>query len=190
MQRSQPALRPLHLRNHIASVGATGLSLLCFLSLICFLATVGCEPPKDQPKAGMKSSSSHDHGHDHGHSHGDEHGPNGGHLVDVSPSNLHAEWAHDDEKELVSVYVDDFKKAGKVVEGVKIEVASEGNPAKSYELAVNDKGFYSIKDLELLTALEMAGDEKESKVKATLQMTVDGKPEQAAIVHHDHGHHH
>jgi len=149
-----------------------------------WILTTGCEPPASSSGKPTTADSKGHEGHDHSHNHG----PNGGHLVDLSPSDMHAEWAHNDESGMITVFFTDSLKAGLKVESAKIDLTVAGQEPKTYEFKVTDKGTYELESLELLTAIELCSGEPDSKVTAKLVAKIDGKEESSPIVHHDHGH--
>jgi hypothetical protein len=165
-----------------------GLYTLAGLSIL----VAGCQPSGTASSKPAADSHGHDHhGHSHeGHDHSSDHGPNGGHLVDLTPSNTHAEWAHDDESGKITLFFTDSIKAGQKVESAKIDLNVAGQEPKTYEFKVTEKGSYELESLELLTALELCSGEPDSKVTAKLVAKIDGKEESAPVVHHDHGHNH
>jgi len=176
----------------IFAVTVRNLAIISSTSV--WILASGCQPAAPTVmKANTSASSSHehdDHGHDHSHDHSHDHGPNGGHLVDLTPSKLHAEWAHDDDTGKITLYFSDSIKAGKKIESAKIELNVAGQESKTYDFTVTDKQTFELESVELLTAIELCSGEADSKVSAKLIVSVDGNAESAPIVHHDHGHNH
>jgi len=166
------------------------IRLLAVLSSasVWILAT-GCEPTAATVNKTASSTSS-DHGHDHGHDHSHDHGPNGGHLVDLAPIQMHAEWSHNDESGKITIHFTDLLNAGKKVDSAKIDLSVIGQEPKTYDFKATENGTYEIESVELLTAIELCTGEKDSKVSAKLIASVDGAEQTAPIVHHDHGHDH
>jgi len=81
---------------------AVGCGMLALFGFVL----IGCQPSSSgKPQAGKAAAGG---GHDHDH---DDHGPHGGHLLHLDPDGIHAEWDHDDDKKLITVYLDDFKTA-------------------------------------------------------------------------------
>src|SRR5690606_37181696 len=108
------------------------IAIVSLLVLIC-TASIGCKPQTPVAPTGSSASGTtdaHDHGDDHGHAH-EEHGPHGGHMVHLEPTGSHAEWAHDDEAHLLTVYLDDFD-AAKVVS--VIFIANIGEETQEFPL--------------------------------------------------------
>ncbi len=143
---------------------------------------VGCEAKKIEKAGGG--------GHEHSHAHED--GPHGGHMLDLLPDGGHAEWTHDDEKGILTIYLEELVAAGKKVEKVRVDLALQNNETKSYDLKVSEAdqhkiegAIFSIVDPQLVTTMEVPG------VKATLVVTADGKELKGSLAHdHDHGHKH
>lgn len=152
---------------------------------------LGCEVKRtaDKPAAGQNSASAPDHDHDHDHP---EHGPNGGHVAhfDTSPT-THFEWAHDDDKNLLSVFFEDLVSGGAKVESVVVRVTSSGSE-KTFTLKVDDKAkisgsSFQAEDAELLTLVGASGDDPKG-VQAKLVAVIDGK-EESVLLKDDHHHH-
>lgn len=137
----------------------------------------------------------HDHdehdGHDHdgddhdGHDHGAEgheghdhpaHGPNGGHMVELS-GGAHAEWAHDDQKNDIMVFVENPETVTKV----EMQVTIDGETT-NYELKkAEDKPYYLINSPDLLFSVKMTDGVKTMLVVTTADGEASGK-----VVHHSH----
>lgn len=167
------------------------------LSLSCLVFGVtGCGGPSSPdsaatPTSGGPDNHAHDdHGHDHaGHDHGEddhshdghdhpEHGPNGGHMVNLS-GGAHAEWAHDDDKELITVYPENVAS----VTGVQMRTLIQ-DEATAYDFTkADDDGLtvYTLTSPELLTAIKM-GDAVKTEL---VIMTGDGEAS-GKVVHHQH----
>lgn len=166
---------------------------------------VGCDSSKSS--GGKSNGSSHDHDHDHDHDHGDsksdkkddhaghdhpEHGPNGGHIAhfDSSPT-THFEWAHDEEKETLTVYFEELVSGGNKIDSVEVVVTSSGQE-KKFKLEPLDSAkiagsIFQIKDKELLTLVGASGDD-EKGVQARLVAKIGDKEEKLLLI--DHHHHH
>lgn len=158
------------------------------LVAVCFTGLVGCSGSTSTPVA---ETSSDDHGHeDHDHDHGDdhdhshdghdhpEHGPNGGHMVNLS-GGAHAEWSHDDDKDLITVYPENAATVTAVMMRTVIEDA-----ATDYEFAkADDDGVtvYTLTSPELLTAIKMGDAVKTEMVIQTADGEATGK-----VLHHAH----
>ena len=150
------------------------------LSLLSLAAGLGCEPATEttDSTAGTTVPAADAHaGHDHGH--GDV-GPHGGHLLHLEPTGSHAEWTHDDDAKLITVYVDDFDAASisKLLFEVKI-----GDEVQEFPLTATDNG-WTITSEELLTHINMGE-------AATVHLVLeDSAGRQAAKIEaHDHHHH-
>ena len=77
---------------------------ITLLALGIFVA-VGCDKPSTTTGGG---DAAHNHEHDHGDGIKGElpaHGPNGGHMFRFSDSDLLGEWGHEDDKNLVRLFV-------------------------------------------------------------------------------------
>ncbi len=149
----------------------------------------GCEVKRtaDAPTAGQVKTDTHDHEHDH-----PEHGPNGGHIAhfDTSPT-THFEWAHDDDKNLLSVFFEELVSGGAKIDSVTIRVTSSGSE-KTFTLKADDKAkisgsVFQAEDAELLTLVGASGDDPKG-VQAKLVAVIDGK-EESVLLKDDHHHH-
>ncbi|MCG8648270.1 MAG: hypothetical protein MI861_00465 [Pirellulales bacterium] len=166
--------------------------LLSLAVLTCYsTAFVGCSGDTDQTEAGSQDDQDgddhddHDHDdddHDHdadgheGHDHA-EHGPNGGHMVNLSGGS-HAEWSHDDQKNLLTVYVEDPETVLKVEMKTVIEGAEE---TYAFE-KVADQEYYQLVSPDLLTAVKMG----QGNVKTTLVITTADGEATGQVTHHAH----
>jgi hypothetical protein len=190
------------------------------LSLVASIPlAVGCDAPKTGGSKSGSAAHDHDHaghdhaGHDHaGHDHGDakggdskaakkddhaghdhpEHGPNGGHIAHFDTSaTTHFEWAHDEDKQTLTVYFEELVSGGNKIESVEVVVTSSGQEKKfklePLESAKIAGSIFQIKDQELLT-LVGASDKDEKGVQARLVAKIDGKEEKLLLI--DHHHHH
>ncbi len=128
----------------------------------------------------------HDHaeGDDHDHADGHEghdhaaHGPNGGHLLELS-GGAHAEWAHDDQKNQIMVYVEKPETVSKVE--MKITVGDDVTAYKFEKTEADGKAFYEIVSPELLTAVKMG-----KVVDAKLVITTEDGELIGQVEHHVH----
>lgn len=118
----------------------------------------------------------HDHGHE-GHDH-PAHGPHGGHMVELN-SGKHAEWAHDDEKDKITVYPENAEIVTKIEMTTK--VGDKVTPYEFEKAEVDGATVYELTSPELLTAIKM-GDAVETNLVLT---TTDGEMT-AAVKHHSH----
>jgi hypothetical protein len=179
---------------------------------------VGCDAPKTGGSKSGSAAHDHDHDHDHaghdhaGHDHGNskggdskaakkddhaghdhpEHGPNGGHIAHFDTSaTTHFEWAHDEDKQTLTVYFEELVSGGNKIESVEVVVTSSGQEKKfklePLESAKIAGSIFQIKDQELLT-LVGASDKDEKGVQARLVAKIDGKEEKLLLI--DHHHHH
>jgi hypothetical protein len=171
---------------------------------------VGCDAPKaggsKRGSVAKKNDHEHDHDHDHDHGHGSEsdkkdahaghdhpeHGPNGGHIAHFDTSaTTHFEWAHDEDKQTLTVYFEELVSGGNKIESVEVVVTSGGQEKKfklePLETAKIAGSIYQIKDQELLTLVGASGED-EKGVQARLVAKIDGKEEKLLLI--DHHHHH
>jgi len=171
---------------------------------------VGCDAPKaGGSKAGgsKAGSTAYDHDHDHDHDHGNaktaakddhaghehpEHGPNGGHIAHFESSpTTHFEWAHDEDKQTVTVYFEELVSGGNKIESVEVVVTSNGQEKKfklePLESAKIAGSIFQIKDQELLTLVGASGEDVKG-VQARLVAKIDGKEEKLLLVDHHHSH--
>jgi hypothetical protein len=190
------------------------------LSLIASIpVAVGCDAPKTG--GSKSGSAAHDHdqaghdhaGHDHaGHDHGDakggdpkaakkdehaghdhpEHGPNGGHIAHFDTSaTTHFEWAHDEDKQTLTVFFEELVSGGNKIESVEVVVTSSGQEKKfklePLESAKIAGSIFQVKDQELLTLVGASGKE-EKGVQARLVAKIDGKEEKLLLIDHHHNH--
>jgi hypothetical protein len=121
----------------------------------------------------------HDHDdHDHeGHDH-PAHGPNGGHMVNLS-GGAHAEWAHEDEKDLLTVYAEKPEAVTKVT----MKTTIEGNET-IYEFEkqqLDGKTVYQLVSPELLTAVKMG-----KGVDTKLLISTEAGESTGQVEHHAH----
>ena len=149
---------------------------VCLLALVSL--SLGCTPAEKPSTETAQPAETDSHaGHDHGH---EDLGPHGGHLLHLSPSNGHAEWTHDDDNHLITVYLDeasaDAIKEAKFV--VKI-----GEESEEFPLEAGDDG-WSITSETLLTHINM-GEAADVQL-----IVVDDSGEQSSKIEaHEHHHH-
>src|SRR5690606_22385617 len=103
-----------------------------------------------------------------------------GHMVHLEPTGSHAEWTHDDDEHLISVYLDDFD-ATKIVT-VKF-TAKIGDETEEFALTGSD-GVWSITSQELLTHINMKDADE-----VNLVVVDDSGVHTAKIEAHEHHHH-
>ena len=170
------------------------LPRICVILMSCgLLSLVGCEPSKPVAPANQVESGGGGHGHAHSHSHEDL-GPNGGHLIELGDEAYHAEWTHDDENGIVTVFLlDGDAKEPVAIDSKTITITTTVEDTKQYLLdAINATGDpplasqFQIKDPALLVALSMAGE----SVEASLTLMIDGELYNAKFERHEHGHGH
>ena len=148
---------------------------LAFLSLP---SIIGCGGGGENSAGNSSTAQQDSDDSDHGHHHHDL-GPHGGHMLHLEPSGVHAEWTHDDESYLVSVFLDDFE-ADKI-QAVKF-VTKIGDESEEYPLESTENG-WTISSEALLTNINMG-----EAVDVSL-VVVDDAGEQTCTID-EHGHHH
>ncbi|MEM7473586.1 MAG: hypothetical protein AAF483_01200 [Planctomycetota bacterium] len=120
--------------------------IVACLALMTIFLAVGCQqaevPDVDETSATtLPPQSAAQGGHHHGL------GPNGGHMLHLAPSGVHAEWAQDEEDQrLFTVYLDDFDE-DKIV-SAKFVVGT-GEERDVYNLVKGNSG-WSISSEEML----------------------------------------
>ena len=121
---------------------------------LCCATTLGCQPSatSNNPatKAGTDAAAATDPhaGHDHDH---EDVGPHGGHLLHLEPTGSHAEWTHDDDQHVVTVYLGEFD--GAKIASAKF-TAKIGDATEEFPLTNSDSG-WTITSPELLTHINM-----------------------------------
>lgn len=129
-------------------ISARTASCLAGIVLICG-STVGCSSPTPDETASVgeagenqaqtsdtMTSQSPAVGSSKSHHH--VAGPNGGKLVHLSPSAVHAEWKYDSEAGRLLVYLDDFDADR--IEGAKIVLTSNSTP-QTLDLSPSDQAW-------------------------------------------------
>lgn len=149
-----------------------------FLAIVAML--VGCGPAadddaQDDAAENQPAESAHDHSHDHG-----ELGPHGGHLVHLDPAGVDAEWTHDDESHLITVYLDGFD-AEKIQSAMF--VAKIGDNDEEFALEAAGEG-WAITSEALMTHLNMG-----EAVPVSLVVVDESGKQSALIENHEHHHH-
>ncbi len=154
------------------------MSLWSRISLSVCIAFLGCAPPAEPQAAATPEEAATSGGHAHDH---DDMGPNGGHLLHLEPSGGHAEWTHDDESHLITVFLTDFEVDK--ISSVKF-VATIGDTVEEFPLEAGEGDAWSISSEALMTHINM-GD------AATVQLVVadESGPQTSAIEAHEHHHH-
>jgi len=108
-------------------------------------------------------------------------------MIHLEPSELKAEWTHDDDSGKLTVYLEAVEEFGKKIDSVKVELEVKGEPAKKYDFTSAGKGVYELVSPELMTAIEV-GSGDSNKVVAKLVVSIDGKEETASLEHSEHHH--
>jgi len=164
----------------------------CRFCAMCGIFLVGCSGPVDVDRQATNVAA--DDGHNHAHSHAQT-GPHGGHLVELGNEAYHAEWLHEDDSGLVTVYILDSAieqevpiAASQISIGVKIgdtdsqHLLAAVNPSKDGQTAQ-----FELSNKSLIEALKLAGQGAE----ATVRLEIDGKPYAGQFEYEDHsGHNH
>ncbi len=78
------------------------------------------------------------------------------------------------------MYVNGITDKSAKVDKISVEVTVPNQEAKTYELAKQEDGTYSIENAELVTAIDASGDEA-SGITAKVSVTVDGKDTQLIL---------
>ncbi len=186
---------PSPLVNQVAA-GCRPKLLAVAVAACCMI--FGCGPTEPQlpvseghGAGGPNSHEAHDD-HDHGdHDHGDHSGHNhaemgihGGHVVVLDPGHVHAEWVHDDDNNVLEVYVLDNPEAVtavRVVSALKDQEPTTTELAKDESLGANG---YMATSPNLLTNIQMADGEA---IRVTLQVeTANGVMSADLSDDHDH----
>ena len=160
------------------------LSLLAVFTL-SFAGCTNDEDAGSSDASGTHDDHDHDHDHDHGHAHD---GPHGGIPFDFDQEGYKGEWNHDNEHQIVRIYVLDAEgKAGQMVRAEKVIVRdTKGREPQEYELLAEDAGdegmasTFAKKSGPLLAAMPLGVD---------VEVEIDGKKFTAKIephTHHDH----
>ena len=160
------------------------LRSVSFVSLVlvgCFLLA-GCGPgsAKAPPLQVDSASQKHRRGDDSHQSH-PQHGPNGGHLIELGSHDYHAELIHNDTTSAVTVHMLDAAAKSLVAIAQRQiviqllrgeQVARFVLEARPLQAETDGKASrFEIVDTELCDALH-----RQNKLKAQLQVTIDGKP--------------
>jgi ABC-type Zn2+ transport system substrate-binding protein/surface adhesin len=175
----------------------TPLRTILSAAVICLYGfpSAGCNnnasrSASSPPTSEQESHEDHDHeGHDHddhdGHDHDDHeghdhpaHGPNGGHMINLS-GGAHAEWAHDDESDLITVYAEKPESVTKVE--MKTNIGGTETVYEFEKKEADGKTMYEIVSPELLTAVKMG-----TGVDTTLVITTEDGQATAKVEHHSH----
>jgi hypothetical protein len=166
-------------------------ALLCVYTVAftgCGETTAPTPPPAaDQHDHEHEHDHEHADGHDEHEAHGEDshaghdhpaHGPNGGHMVELS-GGAHAEWTHDDDKDLLTVFVEDPAAVTKVE--MKTSVGGK-ETAYSFEKQEADGQItYQLVSPELLTAIKMGELVEANLIITTADGEITGK-----VQHHSH----
>jgi hypothetical protein len=163
----------------------------------------GCpaKPAADSSGENREAGDGDHEGHDHeGHDHGDHaHGPHDGEIIELAGAEPgdegHAEWTHDDDTGLVTVYILDSEAKEELpidASEVSIEVRVQNKEPVTYTLtavapdADGKSSRFELEEHELLTSLKL-----KDAVDAQLTVPIDGREltGKVEMVEHDHHHH-
>jgi hypothetical protein len=142
----------------------------------------GDKRPEPRPKS-PTAKTAHDHPHE---------GPHGGHIIELSDEDYHAELVHDDKTNTVTVYLLDSsaKKAAPIAaEDVTINLTIDSKPqqfklaAKPLEGEQGKSSRFEASDEALMKALDAKG------ASGRLDLNVEGKAYSGTIEAHDHEDH-
>lgn len=159
-------------------------------ALAAAIAMVGCDS-SSKPKGGQSEPHHEGDGHDHSSDQHSHTGPHGGHLIELgSDEAAHAEILHDDQAQLVTVYLLD----GKAKESLPITQPQlainmiSGGTAKQFKLSAvpqpndtrDESSCFQLASEELCKALDA------TDAKGRLAVSIKGKQYVGEIEHHDH----
>ncbi len=146
------------------------------LGIVAVLFGTGCQPAEKsalEPQSPEPTEGAHVH--DHG-----ETGQHGGHLLHLEPTGAHAEWAHDDDTNTVTVFADE-QDLGEIEE-VKF-VVKIGETTEEFPLQRQGDG-WTLSSEALMAHLNMAEAAETSLVIRTADGVLSAKVEA-----HEHHHH-
>ena len=148
------------------------------LALACLGIALGCQPATTKTNAPATTPAAAPDEHAHAH---EETGPHGGHMLHLEPTGAHAEWTHDDEKHLITVYLDDMDR--EKITAVKFVVDIPNAEPEEFALTAGDNG-WTLTSETLVTHMNMG---EAATVKLVI---IDDSGEQSTkIEHHEHHHH-
>jgi hypothetical protein len=134
-------------------------------SVLVVLLASGCDVSPAPPA---------DAGHGHAHAH-HEAGPHGGHLIGLGQEEFHAEWLHDDESGLITVFILDEHaesevEAGQVAIDVKIGDSSNQHQLNTVDASAGGAAVrFELTDKSLIEALKMAGQGTDAKITVEIE---------------------
>lgn len=163
------------------------------LGLAGVLTAAGCissEPPKKPAANGGE-----EHGHDHAH----VHGPHNGHIIELGDEEYHAEWLHDEETDLVTVYIldKDMKETPVTADMLTITVIHYGTDGKATETPYNLlPANASEGDMPKASKFELTNKRLQTDlsaitpkaIEAKFAAKINGKDYAAEITHDEHHH--
>lgn len=159
-------------------------SVGCGLIALAMFTTAGCDTNKNSQPTTASSGTSTGEEQGHAHEHG-EHGPHGGHMLHLDPDGVHAEWTHDDDTKLITVYLDELASAPSEV---KFVVKAGDTEPQVFALTKAEEGTgggtWTVTSDALLTHLAMGE-------AAQIQLiVVSGDKEMSTKIEHSDEHHH
>ncbi|MEZ6081555.1 MAG: hypothetical protein R3C56_39565 [Pirellulaceae bacterium] len=150
----------------------------------CCAASLGCQPSATSSKSAKSSrftdTADYDRfsaGHDHIR---EDVGPHGGHMLHLEPTGSHAEWTHDDDQHLVTVYLDEFDAASIVSAKFTAKI---GDATEEFPLTNGDSS-WTVTSPELMTHINM-----KDAAEVNLIIVDDAGVHTAKIEAHEHHHH-
>ena len=170
-----------------------GLATLAYwqLSVVCGILLIGCNGPANVNQ--QTTGGAADDGHNHSHSH--MAGPHGGHIVELGHEAYHAEWLHDDDTGLVTIYVLDSAmeevvpiSASEITIDVQIGDTSSRHLLAAVEPSEDGQtAQFELSNKSLIEALKLAGQGAD----AIIRVEIGGKPYTGRFERDDHsGHNH
>ncbi len=154
---------------------------LCGIVLISAWGCSHSTPSKNSPTNSV-SNQPNDHSHNHS-----DHGSHEGHVIHLEPDGYHAEWLQDEDKRLVTVYLDELKTPASEV---KFVVRAGDSEPQIYLLQAQDGseggGTWTITSDALLTHLAMGDAAKIELIVIHGNKEMSSKIELTA--EHDHKH--
>jgi hypothetical protein len=158
--------------------------------MLVFATTSGCGDTKKvaKDKSTTKKTGADKKVDDHDHAH---EGPHGGHLIELGGSEeYHAELAHDDKTNTVTIYLLGSNAKDKVTSAEKeltLNLTVAGKPLQFKLPAAPDEGDaagessrFQLSDASLLEAIEAEG------AKGRLNVKIGDKSYSGDVEHHDH----
>ncbi|MFK7737773.1 MAG: hypothetical protein AB8B50_17195 [Pirellulaceae bacterium] len=146
-QSARPAKRRVLPSNLTANIAALGIGFACSLGCSTQIqapaadTTSTQEQPSGEPANSLSKTNSTPQKKSHHHAAG----PNGGKLIHLFPSAVHAEWKYDSQADRLLVYLDDFDADR--IEGAKI-ILTSNSTQQTIDLAATGQA-WSVQDASL-----------------------------------------